>query len=321
MRALVTGATGFIGSHLVEELLKRGYLVTCLLRKASSLKWIEGLDVSIKYGDCLDGESLLEAVRDVDFVFHLAGLTKAARKEDFFSVNAGGTENLLKALLANNPGVRRFLHLSSLAAVGPSANGRPVDEETSPRPVSSYGKSKLQAEAVVARYKGAIATTVIRPPAVYGPRDRDMLVFCSMLKRGIFPYWGRCYYSLLYVDDLVKGIIASAESEDAKGETFFLSEDDYSNEQIAEIVSEAVGRKPVRLRIPRLMMPVIAGIGCRLFRGQAGIINADKAKELAHNRWTCSSSKAGARLGFSPKIKINEGIRWTTNWYRIHQWL
>jgi nucleoside-diphosphate-sugar epimerase len=321
MRALVTGATGFIGSHLVEELLKRGYLVTCLLRKASSQKWIEGLDVSIKYGDCLDRESLLEAVGEADLVFHLAGLTKAPRKEDFFSVNAGGTENLLQALLMKNPGVKRFIHLSSLAAVGPSANGRPVDEETAPRPVSSYGRSKLEAEAVVARYKDKIATTVIRPPAVYGPRDRDMLVLYSMVKRGIFPYWGKCYYSLLYVDDLVKGIIASAESEDAEGETFFLSEDDYSNEHIAEVISEAVGRRPIRLRIPSLMMPVIAGVGGRLSRGHAGIINADKAKELAHDRWTCSSSKASARLGFSPKIKINEGIKWTTNWYRIHQWL
>jgi nucleoside-diphosphate-sugar epimerase len=320
MRALVTGATGFIGSHLVEELLKRGYRVTCLLRRTSSLQWIEGLEVSIKYGDCLDMESLRAAVRDVDIVFHLAGLTKATRAKDFFSVNAQGTDNLLEAVLSDNPGLKRFVHLSSLAAVGPSLNGSPVDEETAPRPVSSYGKSKLQAEAAVNRHRDKVPVTIIRPPAVYGPRDRDMFVFYRMLKRGIYPYWGECLYSLLYVDDLVKGIVASAGSPEAEGETFFLSENDYSNEHIARVIAEAVGKRPVRLRIPNRMMPVIAGISSRL-AGRKSIINYDKVKELCHPRWTCSPSKANARLGFSPKIKINEGIKWTTNWYRIHQWL
>lgn len=320
MKALVTGATGFIGSHLVEELLKKGYLVTCLVRKTSNLKWIEGLDITIKYGDCLHRESLLEAVRDADLILHVAGLTKAAGEEEFFSVNAKGTENLLHATLKSNPEVKRFLYLSSLAAVGPSFDEDPVDESTVPAPVSSYGKSKLEAESIVMKYSDRVPVTIIRSPAVYGPRDRDFHVFYRMLKRGVCPYWGGCYYSLIYVDDLVSGLVHAAESPKAEGGVFFLSESDiYTYEDIVKVISEAVGSRPVRLKIPRKIFPLIGGIGEKL--GKQGIINKDKVKELCHPRWICDSSKASRELGFSPKVRMDKGIRWTANWYRIHQWL
>ena len=153
MKALVTGATGFIGSHLVEELIKKGYGVTCLVRKTSHLKWIEGLDVTILCGDCEDEGSLDHLPPDFDYIFHLAGLTKARKDEDFFCVNARGTENLMKAISTKVPGLKRFIYLSSLSATGPSNNGTPLNETTVPKPVSSYGKSKLEGEGVIARYK------------------------------------------------------------------------------------------------------------------------------------------------------------------------
>jgi nucleoside-diphosphate-sugar epimerase len=321
MKALVTGATGFIGSHLVEELLKKGYRVACLIRKESTLKWIESLDVTLIYGDCRNKESLLDAVKDVDTIFHIAGLTKAPKDEDFFAVNVKGTENLLEAALAKNPNLKRFLYLSSLAAVGPSSNGNPVNENTPPRPVSSYGKSKLEGEYAVMKYKDKIPVTIIRPPAVYGPRDKDLYVFYRILKKGIFPYWGKCYYSLLYVDDLVRGIIMAAESENAEGGVFFLSDENiYTNEDIASVISEAVGTKPIRVRIPQRIFPLIAHISSSLSK-QSSIINKDKVKELSYPKWICDSSKANKKLGFSPRVKMSEGIKWTANWYRIHQWL
>lgn len=321
MKTLVTGATGFIGSHLVEELLKRGYSVTCLIRKTSNLKWIEGLDVSLAYGDCLEKESLLNAVADFDYIFHLAGLTKAVNEKDFFSVNATGTENLIQTVTEKNPDIKRFVYLSSLAATGPSHNGKPVKETVEPEPVSAYGKSKLEGERIVLRYKNLIPITIIRPPAVYGPRDRDMYIFFKMLKKGIFVYWGKCYYSLLYVDDLVKGIIISAESKTAEGETYYLSDGRmHSNEEIANAISSAVGAKPTRLRIPGLIMPFFAGIGQK-FSKKGSIINRDKLRELRHPYWICDSLKAKNELGFVPKVGIKEGVKWTADWYRIHQWL
>ncbi len=320
MKALVTGATGFIGSHLVEELLRRGYTVTCLARKTSNLRWIEGLDISLVYGDCAEKESLLDTVADFDYVFHLAGLTKARVEEDFFCVNAKGTENLVQALVEKNFNIKRFVYLSSLAATGPSKNGTPVDENIETKPVSSYGKSKLEGERIVLKYKDFLPITIIKPPAVYGPRDRDFYVFFKMLKKGFFPYWGKCYYSLLYVDDLVRGMILSAETKEAEGRTYFLSDSVYSNEEIAKVISSALGAKAIRLRIPKSIMPLFATIGERLNR-QSSIINKDKIKELNYSHWTCDSSKAKRELGFVPKVGIKEGIKWTADWYRIHRWL
>jgi len=321
MRALLTGPTGFIGSHLVEELLNKGYKVTCLVRETSSLKWIEGLDVTLRTGDCRDRESLTEAVRGVDYVFHVAGLTRAPREKDFFEVNAKGTENLLEAVAAKNPSIKRFIYLSSLAAAGPSTNGKPVTEDTVPRPVSSYGKSKLEAEHLVMRHSDKIPVTIIRPPAVYGPRDRDFYLLYRILKKGIFPYWGMCYYSLLYVEDLVRGTISAAESKEAEGGLFFLADEaTYSNLDIARVISEAIGSRPVRLPLPKGLMSVIAGIG-KIFGENSSIINRDKIRELRHSRWVCDPAKARRDLGFSSQIPIDKGFKWTANWYKIHQWL
>ena len=321
MKALVTGATGFIGSHLVEELIKKGYGVTCLVRKTSHLKWIEGLEVDILYGDCEDGDSLRQIPPDLDYVFHLAGLTKARRDEDFFCVNVKGTENLLRAVSARAPGVKRFIHLSSLAAAGPSRNGSPLDESSEPRPVSSYGKSKLESEGVIMRHRNALPVTIIRPPAVYGPRDRDFSVLFKMLKKGFYPYWGKCYYSLLYVDDLVRGVIMAAEEKDAEGGMYFLSDGKiYSNEDIVNEIANVLDAKIMKMRIPRPLMTVLVKISEKMGRG-ASIINQDKLKELNYFHWTCDSSKAEKDFRFVPKVSIKEGIKWTADWYRIHQWL
>lgn len=321
MKALVTGATGFIGSHLVEELIKKGYSVTCLARKTSQLRWIEGLEVNILYGDCEDGDSLKQIPRDLDYVFHLAGLTKARREEDFFCVNVKGTENLLRAVAARASGVKRFIHLSSLAAAGPSRNGSPLNESLEPRPVSSYGKSKLEGEAVIMRHRDALPVTIIRPPAVYGPRDKDFHVLFKMLKKGFYPHWGKCYYSLLYVDDLVRGIIMAAEEKEAEGGVYFLSDGKvYSNEDIVNEIAIVLDTKIVKIRIPRPVMAVLVGISEKMGRG-ASIINKDKLKELNYFHWTCDSSKAGKDFKFVPKVSIKEGIKWTADWYRIHQWL
>ena len=320
MKALVTGATGFIGSHLVDALVREGFDVTCLVRGTSKLHYIEDLPVRLVRGDCTEKESLSAAVKDVDYIFHLAGLTKACCEADSFGVNVKGTDNILKAVLEYNPGIRRFVYLSSLAAAGPSADGEPLKEDCAAAPVSVYGKTKLEGERIVYGCREKLPVTIIRPPAVYGPRDRDVLVFFRMVKSGVIPYWGKGSYSFLYVEDLIHGIILSASDENAQGEIFFMSDGNiYSTDDIIDAISEAVQKRPVRLSIPRFVMPVLGFISERV-KG-VSIINSDKIREMRHSHWICDTSKAMAKLKFEPKVKMKEGAKWTADWYRIHQWL
>lgn len=322
MKALVTGATGFIGGHLVTELVKKGYRVTCLVRKTSNLKWLEATDADMFYGDCEDETSLKGLADDFTYVFHLAGLTKAKTDKEFFSANVQGTENILRAVSSRNQGLKRFIHLSSLAAVGPSRNGTPLDETVKPTPVSAYGRSKLEGEAAVLRYKELLPVTIIRPPAVYGPRDRDFYLFFKMVKRGFYPYWGKCYYSMLYVDDLVRGLIMAARAKGTGSEIYFLADSRvYSNEDIVREIINALGvKKALKIPVPKPAMKLITEIGSRLGSGMS-IINRDKLNELKHSHWLCNAGKAERELGFIAQVRLREGIKWTGDWYRIHQWL
>lgn len=321
MKALVTGATGFIGSNLVKELVKREYEVTCLARKTSNLRCLEDLEVSIVYGDCTDKNSLQQLPANFNYVFHLAGLTKAKKEEDFFVTNVNGTENLLNVLSANSQSLKRFLYMSSLAAVGPSCDGIPLDETATPGPVSMYGRSKLKGELVTLAYKDRMPVSIVRPPAVYGPRDRDFFMFFKMIRRGFYPYWGKCYYSLLYVDDLVRGLITAAESREAEGNIYFLSDGRiYSNDDIVYEIIQAMETRAVRLKIPNFAVELVAKISEKFAAGST-IINLDKLREIKHSHWTCNSKKAENELGFIPRVTIKEGIKWTADWYRIHKWL
>jgi nucleoside-diphosphate-sugar epimerase len=321
MNAFVTGATGFIGSHLVEELVRQGADVTCLVRPTSDLKWIDNFDVRILYGDCEDMNSLLQIPEGIDYVFHLAGITKARREEDFFCVNVNGTKNLLQAVTSRIPKVKRIIYLSSLAAAGPSNNRTPLNELAIPRPVSSYGRSKLQGEEVVKSFGDALPATIIRPPAVYGPRDKDFFVLFKMLKRGFYPYWGKCYYSVLYIDDLVRGIVMAASVQKALGGTYFLSDGKvYTTEDLVDEIEYVLNINAVKMRVPMPVVSILMSFAEK-FGKKASILNRDKLREMSYSYWICDTSKAGREIGFAPKVTIKEGLKWTADWYRIHQWL
>jgi nucleoside-diphosphate-sugar epimerase len=320
MKALVTGATGFIGSHLADVLLRKGFEVTCLVRNTSNLSYLEDLNVKLVQGDCMKKESLYNAVADADYVFHLAGLTKACSEADFFNANVKGTENILAAVLEKNRDIKRFVYMSSLAAAGPSGDGAPLKEYCPALPVSLYGKSKLEGEQLALGHRNDIPVVVIRPPAVYGPRDKDMLVFFRMVKAGIAPKWGRCFYSFIYIEDLINGILLAATEQNAEGEIFFMSDGTvYSSDDIIDAIADAVQKRPVKFKIPRFVMSLAGLISEK--SGKTSIVNADKMRELKHVHWVCDSSKAAERLKFEPQVKIKEGARWTADWYRIHQWL
>ena len=183
-KVLITGANGFIGSHLVEYLSRHDYEISCLIRKTSNLQWLEKSSVEFITGEITDKTSLVHAVTEKDYIFHLASLTKAISPVDYYRVNTEGAKNLLQACAMHNPALKRFVLVSSQAAAGPSPSEKAIDETFPPHPITDYGKSKWEAEKIAREYMEKIPITIIRPPAVYGPRDRDVYVQFKMVKGG-----------------------------------------------------------------------------------------------------------------------------------------
>ncbi len=326
MKALITGSTGFIGSHLTEALIGKGVQVRCLLRKTSDLKWLKGLPIEFVHGDCTDKTSLEKAVRCVDWVFHLAGVTKAIKEETYFEVNGLGTENLIHACLENNPCLQKFIYISSQAAAGPSRNGCSKKELDPCEPVSFYGRSKRAGEEFVLTHAHELPILILRPSAVYGPREKDIFVFFKGLSRRInpCPIGPDQRLSLCYVQDIVQGILLAFETQTKSGEIFFLSDgNEYRMEEIGAIVAQAIGITAFRIRVPKRM---ILGIACfseylsKFFKGSS-LFNKDKAQEIIQKDWVCDITKAKTLLGFEPRVTLSEGARLTFEWYKKEKWL
>lgn len=326
MNVLVTGGNGFIGSHLVEQLLQKGYAVRCLVRRTSDLKWLQGLDVEYVYGDLFDPAVLVNAVRGMEYVYHSAGVTKAKKQEDYYRGNSEGTLNLLQAASSGGSGLRRFVHISSQAAVGPSPSIKPINEEAVAHPLTTYGKSKWEAERRCAEFHHQFPITIVRPPAVYGPRDKDIFEFFSTMNKGLQPMIGfrDKYVSLIHVADLVRGFILAGENERSAGETYFISSKQvYSWKELGEVTRSVLGRSAVRIRVPEVAVFGISAIAefFSLFSRKPALLNIEKGRDIVQDYWTCDSSKAKAHFGYEETHSIESGIRETIAWYRNQKWL
>ncbi len=324
--SLVTGSTGFVGSHLVDRLLTLNHKVRVILRRESKLKWIDKEKVEIFNCDYDDIECLKKAVSGVNYVFHVAGVIKAKTKEGYYKGNVEVTKNLLKAVAEENKSLQKFFFVSSQAAAGPSPDGLPKTEEMECNPVTSYGKSKLLAEQEVKKFKNIIPYTIVRPSAVYGPRDPEILLFFQTLKKGIQPLigFGEKYVSLVYVDDLIDGILLAAFSDKSINQTYFISsEKGYSWSEIGELSSKILGLKLLKLKIPHSAVYLVAAISQFLsyLKNDATILNLEKAREMIQKSWVCSVEKAKSELGYSQKTELEEGIRKTIIWYKETGWL
>jgi len=323
---LVTGASGFIGSHLVEALLEKKMNVRCLVRKSSSLEYLAGLDVDYVYGDLTDPVSLLPAVKNMDCVFHLGGRTKISQKEDIFKANALGTEYLIHACLKYAPKLKRFVYVSSQAVMGPSYDGRALSESDPARPISRYGKSKLAAEQIVLQYREQLPATIIRPPSVYGPRDRDFFEMFKMIHSGISATLGlrNRYISIIYVRDLIDGMILAAESSRAVGQTYFLASDTkVAYSELGQHAARAMNRPVSMFRVPLLVFG-IAVLGIEVVMKilhQPVVVGREKVQEMKQRYWICDISKAEEELNYHPQYDIRRGIRETAEWYISQGWL
>lgn len=320
--ALVTGATGFIGSHLVEALLARGWRVRCLVRKTSVLRWLPTDDVSLINGDIgLPGDDLERAVRNVSVVFHLAGVTSAIDESAYVNANVEGTRNVVVAMQKAAPKAL-MVFCSSLAAGGPSTAKRPVNETDEPSPVSAYGRSKLTAERIVA--ESGLEFLTVRPPAVYGPRDTDILAAFRLAARGlalrVAPEGQRL--SLIHAEDLARGLACAAETE-GRGLYYMTDGMVHTWESVMEHIARAIGKTPRVVSVA----PGVATFVSRIEMLRASIFGAkplltpDRVTELTQASWTCDDTRARLDIDFESEIALPDGIRSTADWYKAQRWL
>jgi len=326
MKILITGATGFIGSHLAGRLHRDGHSLRAITRPSSDTKWLADIPITYTEGDYADNRFLREAVAGVDMIYHLAGVTKARTREGYFHGNRDVTRNILGAVLESNPGLRRFVHVSSGAAVGPASPGKPVDETTPFHPITTYGVSKMEAEKECLSVMDRISVTIVRPPAVYGPRDTDVFEFFRTMSMGFQPLigFGEKQVSLIHVSDLVEGIVLAGEKPEAAGMTYFISGKRFYNwHEVGDVTAGIMGRTPFRVKVPEWCVYVIGALSqfFAQFGGKPAVLNLEKARDIVQDAWIFDGSKAARELGFREKLPLETGIRETVGWYRAQGWL
>ena len=320
---LVTGATGFIGGVLAARLLEQGRRVRCLVRSPAKARALAEAGAEIFQGDLVQPEACFRALEGADRVFHLAGVTKALRSQDYWMGNVQGTLNLARAFALSSGG--RLVALSSLAAAGPSRPDRPRKEEDPPAPVSLYGRSKLAGERAVTDLAEPHSWTILRPPIVYGPGDRDFfLVFKAARRKRVPLAFPDQVCSLVHVEDLVRAVLLAADAPQAHRKVYFVaSPPDLTGREMVELAGRVQGRSPRVLSVPAWTVRLL----CRAawfwawLRGKPGILSPDKAREMVQPAWTCDPSRIREDLEWSPALTHEEGFRQTLAWYREKGWI
>lgn len=358
-KILVTGASGFIGGHLVEFLVKNGYRIRCFVRPQSDLTYLKSLPVEFYLGDILEKESLIKPVSGVDAIIHLSGLIKAkderlyqliysqerknilvvvlnfilylyslienlltSRENKLYHlVNTQGTKNLLEVISEKNPGLKKFIFVSSQAAAGASKNSQPLKETDLAKPISHYGKSKLAAEELVKKFSGKFPCVILRPSLVYGPRDKETLIYFRLFKAGWKTVLNRCF-SACYVEDFARACLLALEKKVPSGSIYFISDGrSYSIKEINNYLEVCLDFKstlpiPLISVILRLMTPFL-----KIFSKGPSIINPDRLSEITAKSWVCDIAKAKTELDYQPKTFLREGLKKTIAWYQKYGWL
>ncbi len=326
MKILVTGASGFVGSHIADRLLAAGHEVRALVRANSSLKWLQDKRIDIVTGNMLDMESLRAAVEHVDAIVHVAGVTAAKTKEGFFEGNLLPTRNLLEAARRYNPTLSRFIFCSSQTAVGPSLDGQPVTELTPPHPITTYGRSKRAAEEEVERARKDFPVTILRLAAIYGPRDTAIFTFFQTVDKRLKPLIGMRdkWVNLAHVSDIADAVLLALEQDAAKNETYFIgAEQHYTWREVNDLTSEIMNRRGLTLKLPHALVYSVAGLSefFSIFRSKPSVLNWEKGRDMVQSHWTASVEKAKSELGYRQKISLEDGVKDTVEWYKKQGWL
>jgi nucleoside-diphosphate-sugar epimerase len=323
-RILITGANGLVGSHLADKFVSQGHEVRCLVHK--NLTWIKNLEVELCYGDITQPETLPAAVENIDYVFHSAAVLRAVKPETYYRINRGGTKNLVESVYKYNPGIKGFVYISSHAAMGPSGECKAKKINSSCTPVSDYGKSKLLGEDEVLKYKDKMPVVILRPSAIYGPRDKDLLPLFRFASFGIFPVLtgnGGCVVQLLYVKDLIEICNMIIKRDRLNNTVYFISgENHYTWKEISNIFAGTLNKKVTSIALPRLLVNTAAYLSENFMKlkGKPAVFNRQKVTELCQMYWLGDTTTVNQefRYEFTP---LDIGAKITYDWYRENNWL
>jgi dihydroflavonol-4-reductase len=325
-RALLTGGTGFVGSHVAERLVLEGWSLRALMRPTSDATLVGRLGADLVVGEITDPDGLVAGIEGVDAVFHLAGCTAATDEAEYHRVNVEGTAAIVEAIERCRPGTRpsMLVHLSSYAACGPAANGCPRGLETPPAPLTAYGRTKLAAEAAaLSARRAGTEVSVIRAPAVYGPHDRSLLAYFKLVRSGLapLPAGAERRLHLIFAPDLA-GAIVRAFGE--RSGVYPVAEPvEHTWTEVIDAMALALGRQPWHVRLPPTIFRSAAAVSDILaaVRGQAAAFNRDKAEEMLAAAWICDLAGSDRLLNPVDATPLTEGIARTVRWYKEQGWL
>ena len=325
MKVLVTGASGFLGSHVAERLKKAGHDVRVLVRKTSNRKFLDTLGVELAYGAIEDAAAVEEAVKGVDAIVHSAGIVKARSKEEYFSTNVQGTKNLLEAAKKHTPKLTRFVQVSSLEAAGPSADGKPVPVSQE-APCTEYGRSKLLAEKACLAFKDDLNVTILRPTAIYGPRDVEILEAFRSVKKRVLPITGdgSTKYTFVYGPDCAEACVKAITAPVPSGSIYFVADGDIWEQKASMLkIEEAFSTRAIlRAGIPFGVVKAAAFFveAYGKATNKAVMLTREKAAMLEQH-FVCDSAETRAALSWEPEVKWTEGTKLTARWYEDNGWL
>ncbi len=333
MKILVTGGNGFIGSHLVERIIRENHEPVCLVRKRSNLRWLKDIkDITYLNYDLQnlgeeDIDFLAYNISDVDIVVHCASAVKALNYKDYYKSNVVTTRNLLQAFKLSEKKKKKFILVSSQAAAGPSNSiAGKTEDDTNLNPKTSYGKTKLIAEQEALKFKNDFKVIIIAPSSVYGPRDIPFGTIFKNASRGIFTSMGGLdkYVSMVYVSDLIDAIFLAIKNNVKSGEKFFISDGEvYSLHSIKACLDKAVGKKTRLINAPEIGGKILGNFlsFISMITRRPSFLNKEKVKEILEKYQVVSTEKAKRVLGYNPKVKLEEGFIKTAKWYKENKWI
>ena len=331
MKILITGASGFIGSFIVEEALKRGLDTWAAIRKSSSREWLQDERIHFIELNLSSKTQIVEQLRDqnFDYVVHAAGVTKCLNKADFHRINTEGTKNLAEALLEVGMPLKRFVFVSSLSIFGAIKEQQPYEaicENDSPQPNTEYGRSKLAAEHCLETLAKRLPYIILRPTGVYGPREKDYFIMAKSIKQhsDFAVGYKRQDITFVYVEDVVQAVFLALEKGE-NGRKYFLSDGEvYQSATFSNLIHEALGRPWwIRITAPVWVLRIVTFLGEYIGRitGKVTALNNDKYNILKQRNWRCDIQPAIDELGYRPEVDLKEGVRRSIKWYKENGWL
>lgn len=327
-RVLITGASGFVGYHLVEAALQAGLEVYAAVRPSSQVAHLQAFDIRYTSLDFSNTAALKQELEEKQYhyIVHAAGITRAKHAREYTSVNAGYSQNLGIAAAEAMIPLKKFVFLSSLAALGPIAYAEdaPIDEQRTAKPITEYGRSKLLAEKYLSEIEN-LPLVVLRPTAVYGPREKDIFIILKTLNLGLEPYISnkKQWLSFVYVKDLARAVMQALEVGMSHTSYNVSDGNSYDRYALATITKRILGKKSIRFHVPMAMMNVVAQLleAAYVASSKMPVLNKEKLNELTAENWNCSIDRIREDLGFVPEYDLEKGLAQTLQWYKENKWL